>query len=184
MTKKIDLTDIITTFDPGETIADYVESRAAQFEKTEELLVGPTDCARDGYHAHDGKEAFGVSFYEWMAVDDYRACRLARLSADLPFAIYSEQHGWGVVVRPPHGGEDHCLHMHSGWSMVWYARGLECRTIIPDEGTTRFFTWEAVGKYVREERERHLSRFQDYVSPESWCHDWRPAWRLVYRMWG
>jgi hypothetical protein len=28
--------------------------------------------ARDGYHAHDGKDFFGVTFYQWMAVDNYR----------------------------------------------------------------------------------------------------------------
>ena len=39
MTKKIDLSDIITNLEPGETIADYVESLAAQFEKTEELWL-------------------------------------------------------------------------------------------------------------------------------------------------
>lgn len=113
-----------------------------------------------------------------------RELRLRKFTADLPFAVHDRKHGWGVVVRPPHGGRYHDLSMHSGWHMVWYAQGLECRTIIPDEGTTEFFTWEAVGKYVRKERERHLSRRQYYASPESWLHDWRPAWRLIYKMWG
>jgi hypothetical protein len=109
---------------------------------------------------------------------------LRKFTADLPFAVHDEKHGWGVVVRPPHGGRYHDLSMYSGWHMVWYAHGLECRTIIPDEGTTKFFTWGAVGKYVRKERERHLSRRQYYASRKSWLHDWRPAWRLIYRMWG
>jgi hypothetical protein len=150
-----------------------------------DLIPSLAACvARDGYHAHGGKDSFCVPFYEWMAADDYRTCRLERLAADLPFAIYSEQHGWGFVVRPPHGGEDHCLSMHSSWYMVWYAHGLECRTIIPDEDATLFFTWDAVRKYVREEREWHLSRRQAYACPESWRYDWKPDWRLIYKMWG
>jgi hypothetical protein len=41
--EEIDLTDIITSLEPGETIADYIESFAAQFEEHKELCVGPTD---------------------------------------------------------------------------------------------------------------------------------------------
>jgi hypothetical protein len=107
-----------------------------------------------------------------------------QFTADLPFGICSDYHGWGVVVRPPHGGSEHCIHMHSGWYMVWYARGLECRTITPGKDTTRFFTWDAIEKYVRKARERHLSRRQDYVCQKYWRYDWRPTWRLIYRMWG
>jgi hypothetical protein len=43
--------------------------------------------ARDGFHAHGGKEAFCVTFYQWMAADNYRTCRSGRLAADLPVAI-------------------------------------------------------------------------------------------------
>jgi hypothetical protein len=113
-----------------------------------------------------------------------RERRLRKFTADLPFAVHDEKHGWGLVVRPPHGGRFHDLSMYSGWHMVWYAHGLECRTIIPDEGTTEFFTWEAVGKYVSKEQEWHLSRRQAYVCQKSWRYDWRPAWRLIYKMWG
>lgn len=35
--------------------------------------------ARDGYHAHDGRKFFGVTFYQWMAVDNYRTCRSGRM---------------------------------------------------------------------------------------------------------
>jgi hypothetical protein len=42
MTKKIDLTDIITALEPGETIADYVESLAANLKKPRCWLVPRT----------------------------------------------------------------------------------------------------------------------------------------------
>lgn len=109
---------------------------------------------------------------------------MRKFTADLPFAVHDEKHGWGVVVRPPHGGRFHDLSMYSGWYMVWYARGLECRTIIPDKGTTEFFSWEAAREYVRDERAYHLSRRQYYARHKDWLYDWKPAWRLIYQMWG
>jgi hypothetical protein len=42
--EEISLTDIITTLEPGETIADYINGLADQFQESEELLCGPTDC--------------------------------------------------------------------------------------------------------------------------------------------
>jgi hypothetical protein len=42
--EEISLTDIITSLETGETIADYVKGLADQFERSEDLLVGPTDC--------------------------------------------------------------------------------------------------------------------------------------------
>lgn len=109
--------------------------------------------------------------------------QLRYLAGDLPFAVFSEEHGWGVVVQTP-SRLPWWFTMHRAWYMVWYAHGLECRTIIPGEGSTRFFTWEAVREYIREKQESHLRRRQYYTSRKAWLHDWRPAWRLVYRMWG
>lgn len=43
MTKKIDLTDIITNLEPGETIADYVEELADSMEAHAENALGVTD---------------------------------------------------------------------------------------------------------------------------------------------
>jgi hypothetical protein len=41
-----------------------------------DLIPSLAACvARDGYHAHGGKKSFGVTFYEWMAVDKYRFLR-------------------------------------------------------------------------------------------------------------
>lgn len=112
-----------------------------------------------------------------------RERQLHRHAAELPFAIHSEEHGWGVVVRTP-SGLPWWDTIHRAWYMVWYAKGLECRTIVPDEGGTWLFTWEHAREYVREEQEYHLRRRQYYTSDKSWRHDWKPAWRLIYQMWG
>lgn len=43
MTKKIDLTDIITHLEPGETPADYIRGLAVQLRGSEGIMMGPSD---------------------------------------------------------------------------------------------------------------------------------------------
>lgn len=99
-----------------------------------------------------------------------RAHHLQQSAANLPFAVHDKQHGWGIVARP-------VKRRHSGtpdWYFVLYARGIECRTLIPGEGFNRFFSWDRIGDDVRD----HLA-FRAGLSPRR-----KTWWGVVRRAWG
>jgi hypothetical protein len=118
---------------------------------------------------------------------DYRTLRQRECAKRLPPRVYSEQYGWGIVVKikparadkvrpperrrlPPWAVE------HRSWYMVMYGSGVECHTLIPGEGDSLFFTWEEIWDEVRY-HERQVARASGVIRP-------RPVWRLIYRMWG
>jgi hypothetical protein len=99
----------------------------------------------------------------------------ATCSNSLPFAVFDEEHGWGIVTRPPKRLPRYATE-HARWHMLQFADGVMCRSNRPGEGFNRFFSWGAIVDYVRD-YEAARARYRHK-------RERRPVWRLLYRMWG
>jgi hypothetical protein len=98
---------------------------------------------------------------------------LRRLAAKLPFGVYSEQHGWGIVLRPMKYRDRWAS--EPNWYLVNYGNGAECRVLEGEAGRAGFFSWEEVGDYVVDhERVRAAA---------PWALSPRTLWRHIFKMW-
>lgn len=106
--------------------------------------------------------------------DTERQRRLRQCAADLPFGIYSEQHGWGVVLRPVKRRDRWASEPH--WYLVNYATGIECRVHDGENGHSQFFSWEEIGEHIADHEKQRAYVLNGWPT--------RTLWRHIFKLWG
>jgi hypothetical protein len=104
---------------------------------------------------------------------EQRQKRLRQLAADLPFAVRSPEHGFGIILKPVkrRGWWESEPH----WYLVNYALGIECRVHEGEDGYNRFFTWKEIGEYIVD-HERLRATIPWALRP-------RTLWGHIFKLW-